>query len=383
MNKISQWLEERFELSRGGSGHNLRVMEGMRGFAVFLVFLVHYAFLVNPWVAQPSTLHQFSDTLYKIGNAGVDLFFVLSGYLIYGSLIARPQKFTRYMRRRIKRIYPAFLVVFAVYVLLSFLFPSESKIPHDLAGGTAYLIANLLLLPGIFPIEPIITVAWSLSYEILYYLLVPLVIIIAGLRLRSSLWRIIFFFAVAMAFLALCTVYGGPVRLVTFVAGILLYEVLNQQHIRAPGSGIGLLALVVALLMPLSAGIISDALKAVIISTAFFIFCFSCFSSERKWLAQGFCFTPLRWLGNMSYSYYLIHGLALKFFFLVLAKALHVSAHGTLFFFALLAVSFTLSLIPAIILFLTVERPLSLATKHLAEPSTPVEENPLYTQYQA
>ena len=49
-----EWLTQRFELSRGGEGQNLRPMEGLRGFAVFLVFLVHYVALVKPWIAGES-----------------------------------------------------------------------------------------------------------------------------------------------------------------------------------------------------------------------------------------------------------------------------------------------------------------------------------------
>ena len=48
-----------------------------------------------------------------------------------------------------------FLAVFAVYCALSFLFPRESSIPSD--APLSYLAANLLLLPGLFPIKPMIT----------------------------------------------------------------------------------------------------------------------------------------------------------------------------------------------------------------------------------
>ena len=77
------WLSQQFELSRGGGADNVRPMEGLRGFAVFLVFLVHYVTLVKPWVTANPILLDFSSKLHSIGNAGVDLFFVLSGYLIY------------------------------------------------------------------------------------------------------------------------------------------------------------------------------------------------------------------------------------------------------------------------------------------------------------
>jgi peptidoglycan/LPS O-acetylase OafA/YrhL len=135
-------------------------MEGLRGFAVFLVFLVHYVTLVEPWVAASPHLAVLISALHGIGTTGVDLFFVLSGYLIYGSLISRPQGFARFMTRRVIRIYPAFTVVLAVYVALALVFPSESKIPTPATAGLIYLLQNFLLLPGLFAIEPLITVAW-------------------------------------------------------------------------------------------------------------------------------------------------------------------------------------------------------------------------------
>ncbi|OYV48930.1 MAG: acyltransferase, partial [Burkholderiales bacterium 21-58-4] len=216
-----EWLTRQFELSRGGTGHNVRSMEGLRGFAVFLVFMVHYATLVNPWVIGNDLLHAFSSAVHTMGNAGVDLFFVLSGYLIYGSLISRPQKFMRFMSRRVKRIYPAFMAVFLLYVFLSFVFHSESKIPVLFSSAAVYLMQNVLLLPGLFPIEPLVTVSWSLSYEMFYYLAIPLVIVLLDLRQRSAKWRVTFFALVAMSIAFYCAVFGGHVRLIMFVSGIL------------------------------------------------------------------------------------------------------------------------------------------------------------------
>ena len=86
---------------------------------------------------------------------------MLNGYLIYGMLITRPQPFLWFMTRRVRRIYPAFVSV--IYVALSCVFPTQSKIPHGGPDATLYLVDNLLLLPGLFPIEPMITVAWSPS----------------------------------------------------------------------------------------------------------------------------------------------------------------------------------------------------------------------------
>ena len=132
---MSQWMQDHFESSRSGVGGNIKPMEGLRGFAVFLVFIVHYVSMTEPWIEKGAFASMMLRAAHTIGNAGVDLFFILSGYLIYGSLIARRQPFIKYMQRRIARIYPAFTVVFLAYVALSFAMPSQSKIPDGTANA--------------------------------------------------------------------------------------------------------------------------------------------------------------------------------------------------------------------------------------------------------
>lgn len=357
------WLTDRFELSRSDGAQNIRPMEGLRGFAVFLVFLVHYVTLVTPWLSDTAEVRTLARSLHTIGNTGVDLFFVLSGYLIYGSLISRHQPFGRFMSRRIQRIYPAFIVVFLTYVLLSFAFPSESKIPSDAATGFIYLAMNLLLLPGLFPIEPMITVAWSLSYEMFYYLMIPSIIAIFQLRDRSPTWRVLFFITMAGAISAYCLAFGGHIRLIMFIAGVLLYEATEPRWAPTPSSASGLAALVVGLvatLIPLQ-GSAGAVLKVNILFIAFFVLCLACFRAPAAWLPSAFSWSPLRWLGNMSYSYYLIHGLALKAGFLTLHEVLPSDAYGSWLFWALLPPMFVLTLLPSGALFLLVERPFSLA----------------------
>lgn len=365
--QISEWLTQKFELSRGGSAHNVQPMEGLRGFAVFLVFLVHYVTLVKPWMSQSSSVLIILDALHAIGNAGVDLFFVLSGYLIYGSLIAKPQPFVGFMLRRVKRIYPAFLAVFTTYVALSFVMPTESKIPHSLFDGIVYVVQNLLLLPGLLQIEPLITVAWSLSYEMFYYLAIPLVVVFMRLRERSAMWRVYFFASIAALTAIYCAALGGHVRLIMFVSGILLCEAMDSRRLPTPPSILALLALfagLAAMLIP-EGGSSGATAKTVALFVCFFIVCLACFRDASAWLPRVFSWTPLRWLGNMSYSYYLLHGLALKAAFLVVAILIPVADFGPLFFWSLLPVMFFLTVPPAAALFIVVERPFSLAPPKL------------------
>ncbi len=356
------WLKRKFELARGGDGHNVPSMEGLRGFAVFLVFLVHFVELSAPWTSGASGFLLFTDALHRIGKIGVELFFVLSGYLIYGSLISRAQPYLRFMARRIERIYPAFVAVFGVYIVLSFAFPAENKIPPSAAEAAIYLVENFLLLPGLLPIVPFIGVAWSLSYEMFFYLAIPLVISLLRLRAWNPIMRTALFLLVAAATSIYCAMNGGHIRLILFVSGMLLYEAMSDPRLPRPSSTVGLVALAVALLWNLipADDALGTTLRVVVHFATLFVFGLACFRDPSAWLPRWFSWTPIRWLGNMSYSYYLIHGIALRAGFLALSFVLPTAMYGSWFFWVLLPPMFVLTALVAAALFLIVERPLSL-----------------------
>jgi exopolysaccharide production protein ExoZ len=366
---LFRWLAPRFELSREVAGTNLRAMEGMRGFAVTLVFLTHFCTLIGPWIASTPSLDRLAHAVHAIGNTGVDLFFVLSGYLIYKTLVTREQGFGGFMVRRIRRIYPTFLVVFAVYFVLSFVFPRESSIPAS--GALAYVAANLLLLPGLFAIKPMITVAWSLSYEMFFYLCLPLVVTLLQLRRRSSLQRICFVAAVAIALAAWSAVSGaGHIRMIMFMSGMLIHDAIASRQVRAPSGMVAVAALVIGLagsLLP-----VTGYVKIGLLFASFFLVCMHCFLRPQAWLARAFCWTPMRWLGNMSYSYYLLHGLTLKALFMFVPRSAALADHALLLFVLLLPLFFAATLFTSGCLYLLVERPLSLAApKRVASPAMP------------
>jgi exopolysaccharide production protein ExoZ len=335
-------------------------MEGLRGFAVLLVFLVHYESLLEPWISHDAPLLTLAHSVLIVGNAGVDLFFLLSGYLIYGSLLTRQQSFRKFFARRLQRIYPAFTTVFAMYVALSLLLPSENKIPSD--GTALYLLENYLLLPGLFPIQPMIKVAWSLSYEMFCYLLLPVMVVLLRLNERTLRWRLMLFVSIAAALSAYTVLNGGPIRLIMFISGMVLFEVIRNTELRAPGS-IGAIALILGLagmLWPLAepAG---ETFKVLLLFATFLVFGLACFRSPHAWLPAAFSWTPLRWLGNMSYSYYLLHGLVLKGGFMALSRLFPPTGDESALHWLLLLPMMALTLIPSAALFLLVERPFSLA----------------------
>ena len=78
-------------------------MEGVRGLAVelVLVFFVHYHQLLSACLSEGTWQFQLSYFLGQIGHTGVDLFFLLSGYLIYGAAIRPSLDIGKFWRRRV------------------------------------------------------------------------------------------------------------------------------------------------------------------------------------------------------------------------------------------------------------------------------------------
>lgn len=345
-------------------------MEGLRGLAVLLVFFVHLYALLGSQLPQGSSLQSVGAILGKIGNSGVDLFFIVSGYLIYGALIRRQVPYLTFMRRRIQRIFPTFLIVLFVYLGIGFLKPQYSKLPHDLSSAAWYLVANVILLPGVFNIEPIITVAWSLSFEFFFYLSVPLLVGLLSMRSWSRASRIVFFVLMAVGFVALPSslVTGNHTRFLSFITGIILYE---TSTISAPST-----TQVKRFLLDLSATL--AAVSGIFISywiqtargsarpiysilpLAIGFYCLSLVSFTNKgFLASAFSWAPIRYLGNMSYSYYLIHGLVLNVFTVIALKLIHLTLFN---FIPLASLGFICTWIGASVLYGFIEKPYSIIT---------------------
>jgi peptidoglycan/LPS O-acetylase OafA/YrhL len=115
----------------------------------------------------------------RFGWMGVDLFFVLSGFLIAGPLLRRPLQFDgraygRFMARRLLRTVPAYLVVVAIYFAWPWL--GESTSIRPLWRFLTFTFNLGLQLPTTF------SHAWSLSVEEQFYLVLPLVLALVAMR---------------------------------------------------------------------------------------------------------------------------------------------------------------------------------------------------------
>lgn len=123
---------------------------------------------------------------YFGGSAGVSFFFVLSGFimlLVHRQDLGQPARLPDYARKRLVRIFPSYLIVFAGVYLLARAVPAlRDTVPTD----PVVIAKALLLLPQDPAVvggtgAPVIVVAWSLQYELVFYAALGLAIVHRGL----------------------------------------------------------------------------------------------------------------------------------------------------------------------------------------------------------
>lgn len=354
------WLERNFEISHG-SKKAILSMEGIRGVGCILVFLAHYCLQFSSLAAADPALAMIAHYVRHAGELALDLFFLMSGYLIYAILLRRKTTLVTYLQRRITRIYPTFLFVFCGYLLLFFLLPTRNKLPSELPAATYYVIQNLILLPGIFDIKPIISVAWTLSYEMCFYLLAPLAVSLFRLREAIVSRRLAILVTFSSATFAAFILLGGPIRMMSFVAGMLVLELHQYTQFRVPRYT-GIVAVTVAYLgvafgrqLGLSPAFISVA--SYCCQIAFGLDCFVQRGTDAVFRVKWF-----RWMGSLSYSFYLTHALVVQVCLTVCATAFPAS-FGRLAFGLLWLPVFAVALVIGGITFLFVEKPFSLARR--------------------
>lgn len=168
------------------SSRHFPALDGLRGIAVLLVMLYHFAMHGELGTAHPAD--RVVADLLMAGWSGVDLFFVLSGFLITGILFdARhgPRYFRTFYMRRTLRIFPLY---YAVLVLVFFVFtpgPDPAGLEREQVWYWTYLLNFRIAYDG-WPDNPVIGHFWTLAVEEQFYLVWPLLVL--GFGRRGLMW---------------------------------------------------------------------------------------------------------------------------------------------------------------------------------------------------
>jgi len=165
-------------------------LTGLRGVAALFVFIFHYGYF-NPGIRLDLAIPVVGYVLqfpFGFGFAGVDLFFVLSGFLL--SLpFARAnlagtshQPLWRYYKRRLLRVFPAYYAQLAIILAVGGWFVTWRPLDYTALLAHVFMFFNI----GWNPVQPLVGVWWTLPVEFSFYLLLPFI----ASFMRPARWTI-------------------------------------------------------------------------------------------------------------------------------------------------------------------------------------------------
>jgi len=194
-----------------GKFHRFKQLDSLRGLAAFFVFLSHYFLLFNIYPATSAAIKASPLGILINGNSAVMFFFVLSGFVLSLPFIENKKtlSLSEFYIKRIFRIYPAYIAAIILAVVLKTFVYHSSEMSHfsDWLRGfwqwkwdAQYykeMLKTLLLVGPNFNADIIDPVIWSLVVEMKMSFLLPFFIVVAS---KSNLTFNILFFLVVIMF---------------------------------------------------------------------------------------------------------------------------------------------------------------------------------------
>ena len=287
-------------------------IDGLRGIAVLAILLFH----LNIPGAHG-------------GFLGVDIFFVISGFLITGqvSRLAINQEFSlsNFYLRRGRRLLPALFATLLISMIIGFYVLS----PHDLILLAKSVLASQFFYSNLYfwstagyfsdiSQSNILLHTWSLSVEEQFYLIWPLLLLalIKGVHVGKRNWALLLLLAASIigsSWAAKMAPEAGfyllPFRFHEFLIGGLAYQLGATQQRRLNAIGSGKLAAVGSLLIVGSFFVIDDntTFPGLMSLPPTIGIALLLLSSPPRLLSRFLTWMPLKQIGLASYSIYLIH----------------------------------------------------------------------------
>ncbi|MGB6545111.1 MAG: acyltransferase [Candidatus Acidiferrales bacterium] len=314
-------------------------LDGLRGIAVLSVVCIHYIVVPPTAVAPIATLFQKAVAL---GWSGVDLFFVLSGFLIGGILLdarASPNYFKAFYARRFFRIVPLYYAWILLYIALVALAGHTLQV-HSNSGraemvGTPVYV-HFFFLQNVWSIAfwglgaGWLTQLWSLAVEEQFYLVCPWVIRFVSKR---NLYFVLFAIIAVTPFLRLAlravarirpmSIYMlTPCRADALAIGVLAALVWRDERwkrriadqwkmLNAARMALAAGAVCLLLWAPLNIGAVEQTVGYTWLATFYAVCLLSVLLRPTDILARCMRASWLRSLGTVSYCIYIIHGAVL------------------------------------------------------------------------
>jgi peptidoglycan/LPS O-acetylase OafA/YrhL len=289
----------------------------LRFLAAFGVVCVH-SFTRLLTLGYIPRIVEFMSPYAQYGYLGVNLFFLISGFVI--TLSAEGRTFGQFVSARFIRLFPVFWICVSITTLFTYILSNEHI-------SLLEYLANLTMKPSLFGTYQLIDVPyWTLEKELRFYCVVAL-ILIARIYIPITLERVALFLSVPMLyfvfflnpyhisgiekFFLTILYYFGSEHASYFIAGILFYQLYTGKRTYTIYTALTS-CYVVAILQSLDNGYVSDN-PAIVVSLVTLFFGFFVVISLQKITNSSFSFLGknytaiLTQLGAITYPLYLLH----------------------------------------------------------------------------
>jgi peptidoglycan/LPS O-acetylase OafA/YrhL len=311
----------------------------LRGVAASLVVFHHFCLMLNKYGGH-SRIASYHN-LARVGAAGVDVFFVISGFIITYTLLRRDREtsWSKFTIARIKRVVP----LYWLFTLLLVAMWATHKMLKTLVLTPDLLIRSLLFLPltkyqiGVPPSShPILDQGWTLQYEAFFYLICAVAIAVVGSRKLFPYASIgVFLCMVAARFIPGAPDYIADPLLLEFVAGTILGWLAGTGRLDTVWKGhmLAWIAIVLASAALFLTAFLPDpdAARAWAWGIPGVLLVFGCILVRPD--RTGFLARAAIYIGTASYSIYLGHGIVV-IAMIALMKAGHFAGAGDGFLLA-------------------------------------------------
>lgn len=357
-------------------------MDGVRGLAILMVMFLHI--FIPASTLSKNTFFIFLNRVAYVGWIGVDIFFVLSGFLITSILLNtrnKPNYFKNFYARRILRIFPLyFLVILAIFLLMPLLSPETAAADRATWPYYVFYLQNWLAIPqlklGTAP--PLINPTWSLAIEEQFYLIWPALIFLLSRRKLVILSLIILVLSVALR-LTIFHFWGSVPHIVDFLyfssitrfdgfaVGALIAIAFQSERWKLISSRIAWPLLIVTLggiitiglrngIVPLQQNYYLDTWGYSLIALATGALMVIVMTSPRQMiLSRFFRSRVLTFFGKYSYSMYLIHYPIVSILFNAITQPRQNSIKTWLFF---VVTTFGLTVVGSLLTWHLLEKPM-------------------------
>lgn len=290
----------------------LASIEFIRGLAVSLV-VVYHLYAVQDRYLEVNHL----PGLFQLGGSGVDMFFVISGVVMYKTLYCRPNAHNiwSFLSARVTRIYPPYWVITIVIYFIAWLDPTLVNSSYDQQPS---LLKSLLLLPDVT--NPWLNVGWSLVFEIWFYLLLGVLLVFP----QKVVCIILLIYACFLLFYDNLHQLSPFIILISdplilefisgFALGLMYFRVKNHNKKFILISFILIPLTFLAVFAAIEISISDNSIERIILFglPAVSIVAFGLYFDD--FFSQNLIFKPMIYIGKISYSVYLTHVLALNAF---------------------------------------------------------------------